>query len=100
MAGVRAGLNDMDENKFVNALRDTIESDTHPDGISRALSIETGAIYAQDYYFYHNKEDPSFNQCLSAFKSQIIECDDISKNKSQINLKVEKAEYEAPNHHV
>lgn len=50
--------------------------------------------------FYHNKEDPSFNQCLSAFKSQIIECDDISKNKSQINLKVEKAEYEAPNHHV
>ena len=33
MAGVRAGLNGMDEGKIIRSLEDALESDTHPDGL-------------------------------------------------------------------
>ena len=42
MAGVRAGLNGMDEGKMEASLGGTVESETHPDGAARVAAIEAG----------------------------------------------------------
>ncbi len=86
MAGVRAGLNNMDETKLVDALQDTVECDTHPDGVLRAISIESGINYAQDYY-HINHRAPTFKECLDEFESQFVETDNYqSTSLAQVNL--------------
>lgn len=66
MAGVRAGLNNMDVTTLENALGDTVESDSHPDGTLRVDAIEMGVDFAyqylQDYGF-----PPTFNECYKHF---------------------------------
>ena len=68
MAGVRAGLNHMDESKIVSALSDTIESTTHPDGALRAQAVEQGVVFAHEYMEKHNGTPPSFSDCLEDFE--------------------------------
>ncbi len=87
LAGVRAGLNGMDEEKMVYSLEDTLESDSHPDGLLRAESIKAGAQYAKEYYAI-NDEAPSFSECLERFDKKL---DELSGNLfgslQEINLK-------------
>ena len=89
MAGVRAGLNGMDEGKIIRSLEDALESDTHPDGLLRAETISSGAQYAKEYMAINN-EAPSFSECLERFDKKL---DEMSGNlldaTQEINLKEE-----------
>lgn len=89
MAGVRAGLNGMDEGKIIRSLEDTLESDTHPDGLLRAETISSGAQYAKEYMAINN-EAPSFSECLERFDKKLDEMSGNLLNATQeINLKEE-----------
>lgn len=67
MAGVRAGLNGMDEGKMEASLSGTPESETHPDGAARVAAIEAGVSFAHDYMEAHNGVPPTFSDCLDHF---------------------------------
>lgn len=67
MAGVRAGLQGLDEGKMEKALGHTYDSTTHPDGVDRVASIEKGVSFAQSYMDSHNGKAPSFADCLDYF---------------------------------
>ena len=69
MAGVRAGLNDIDVSQMENSLADTPVSDSHPCGADRVDSIEAGVRFAQEYYKEHGVA-PTFSECLDYFKSE------------------------------
>ena len=66
MAGVRAGLNDIDVSQMENSLMYTPETETHPAGADRVESIEAGVRFAQEYYAEYN-ETPTFDECLDHF---------------------------------
>lgn len=66
MAGVRAGLNNMDVYQMENALLYTPESESHPAGIDRVNAIENGVQFAQAYVAEYNIA-PTFSECLDAF---------------------------------
>lgn len=86
MAGVRAGLNGMDEGKMAASLENTIESETHPDGAARVQAIEAGVAFAHEYMEAHNGTPPTFSDCLEHFEQKY----DIAQNNSnQINLRPE-----------
>ena len=86
MAGVRAGLNGMDEGKIIRSLEDTLESDSHPDGLLRAEAISSGAQYAKEYMAINN-EAPSFSECLERFDKKLDEMSGNLLNATQeINL--------------
>ena len=63
MAGVRAGLNGMDEGKLISALQGTEKSETHPSGMIRAQAIEEGVSFAHKYMQTHD-EPPTLSDCL------------------------------------
>lgn len=86
MAGVRAGLNGLDEGKMAASLADTVESSTHPDGASRVEAIEAGVAFAHDYMDAHNGMPPSFSDCLEHFEQSDI-CKDADKRI--VNLRPE-----------
>lgn len=67
MAGVRAGLNGMDEGKMEASLSGTVESESHPDGVARVAAIEAGVSFAHDYMEAHNGVPPTFSDCLDHF---------------------------------
>lgn len=67
MAGVRAGLNGMDEGKMAASLSGTAESESHPDGVARVAAIEAGVSFAHEYMEAHNGTPPSFSECLDHF---------------------------------
>lgn len=67
MAGVRAGLNGMDEGKMQASLADTPASESHPDGQARIESIENGVAFAHEYWNEHHKA-PTFTDCLEHFE--------------------------------
>ena len=67
MAGVRAGLNGMDEGKMAASLSGTAESESHPDGVARVAAIEAGVSFAHEYMGTHNGTPPSFSECLDHF---------------------------------
>lgn len=71
MAGVRAGLNDIDVSQLKDSLIDTPNSITHPDGLSRVDAIDAGMDFAKDYYYEHG-EAPTFDECLNDFKENMI----------------------------
>lgn len=79
----------MDEEKMVHSLDDTLESDSHPNGLLRAESIKAGAQYAREYYAINNKT-PSFSGYLERFDKKL---DELSENYfgslQEINLKEE-----------
>ena len=89
LAGVRAGLNGMDEEKLIRSLEETTESTSHPDGILRAEAIRAGAQYAKEYMAINN-EAPTFSKCLERFDKKL---DELSGNildvTQDINLKNE-----------
>lgn len=89
LAGVRAGLNGMDEEKLVRSLEETTESASHPDGMLRAEAIRGGAQYAKEYVAINN-EAPTFSKCLERFDKKL---DEMSGNildvAQDINLKIE-----------
>lgn len=68
MAGVRAGLNNIDVSQMENSLLYTPESESHPVGTERVQSIEAGVRFAQEYYAEYNMP-PSFDECLENFKT-------------------------------
>ena len=88
MAGVRAGLNNMDFSQMEASLVDTTASDSHPGGADRVIAINKGVEYAQEYKDDHGYA-PSFNECLIAFKEEYQisqnEMGDVSEH--QINLR-------------
>lgn len=67
MAGVRAGLNDMDFTKMESSLADSEESDSHPGGAARVEAIETGVEYAHDFMNKFHRA-PTFSECLEHFE--------------------------------
>lgn len=86
MAGIRAGLNGMDEGKLAASLADSEESETHPEGAARVQAIEEGVSFAHKYMEEHNGTPPSFSDCLEHFEQQY----DIAQNNTDnINLRPE-----------
>lgn len=67
MAGVRAGLNDIDISHMVNSLRGTMECESHPAGLERVDAIEAGVQFAQDFMDSH-LHAPTFDDCLNDFR--------------------------------
>ena len=88
MAGVRAGLNGMDEGKLASSLSGSEESETHPDGADRVQAIEEGVTFAHRYMEEHNGMPPSFSDCLEHFEQQY---DITQTNTGHINLRPESA---------
>ena len=88
MAGVRAGLNGMDEGKLASSLSGSEESETHPDGAARVQAIEEGVTFAHRYMEEHNGMPPSFSDCLEHFEQQY---DITQTNTGHINLRPESA---------
>lgn len=82
MAGVRAGLNGMDEGKMAASLENTPESETHPDGTARVEAIEAGVSFAHSYMESHNGQPPTFSDCLEHFEQQY----DIAQNDANGNI--------------
>lgn len=86
MAGVRAGLNGMDEGKLAASLASSEESETHPDGTARVKAIEDGVSFAHDYMDSHNGVQPAFSDCLEFFEQQYT----MAQNENgHINLRPE-----------
>lgn len=66
MAGVRAGLNDIDVSQMENSLMYTLETETHPAGVDRVEAIEAGVHFAQQHYAEYNMA-PTFDECIDDF---------------------------------
>lgn len=67
MAGIRAGLNGMDEGKMEASLENTSATSTHPGGLSRVAAIKEGVAYAHEYLESHDGTPPTFSECLEHF---------------------------------
>lgn len=88
MAGVRAGLNGMDEGKMEASLGGTVESETHPDGTARVAAIEAGVSFAHDYMEAHNGTPPTFSDCLDHFNQTDVYASTVTlQEEGQINLR-------------
>lgn len=88
MAGVRAGLNGMDEGKMEASLSGTIESETHPDGVARVAAIEAGVSFAHDYMEAHNGTPPTFSECLDHFNQTDVYASTIPpQEQGHVNLR-------------
>lgn len=88
LAGVRAGLNGMDEGKMMASLEETAESLSHPDGERRVRAIEAGVAFAHEYRESHNGMPPTFSDCLEHFENSDL-CVNASDASGQINLRPE-----------
>lgn len=87
MAGVRAGLNNIDTTDFTSSLEDTQGSDTHPDGTLRVEAVNEGIAYAKQCLTNH--ETPSFVECFMHFqdylnKGEITDDDNTDDNYSNV----------------
>ena len=67
MAGVRAGLNDMDFTKMEASLADSAESESHPGGAERVEAIEAGVDFAHEFMNKYHRA-PTFSECLDHFE--------------------------------
>ena len=72
MAGVRAGLNGVDEGKMVASLSALPETSTHPDGALRVKALEAGVRFAEEFRAEHNGAAPTFTDCLENFQNNGI----------------------------
>lgn len=91
MAGVRAGLNGMDESKMMASLENTVESPSHPDGERRLQAIEAGVAFAHEYRESHNGMPPTFSDCLENFENSDLCANAWTEESGQINLRPEYA---------
>lgn len=73
IAGVRAGLNNMDVSGMEESLVHTEASAAHPAGMNRVDSIEAGVAYAIDYLANHNGEPPSMSECIRDFRHSVLQ---------------------------
>ena len=88
MAGVRAGLNGMDEGKMAASLSGTEESESHPGGAARVAAIEAGVSFAHDYMEEHNGIPPTFSDCLDHFNQTDIYASTVTPQESgHVNLR-------------
>ena len=88
MAGVRAGLNGMDEGKMEASLGGTVESETHPDGAARVAAIEAGVSFAHDYMEAHNGTPPTFSDCLDHFNQTDVYASTVTpQEQGHVNLR-------------
>lgn len=88
MAGVRAGLNGMDEGKMAASLSGTAESESHPDGVARVAAIEAGVSFAHEYMEAHNGTPPSFSECLDHFnKTDVYASTEAPQEPGHVNLR-------------
>lgn len=67
MAGVRAGLNDMDFTKMEASLADSAKSESHPGGAERVEAIEAGVDFAHEFMNKYHRV-PTFSECLDHFE--------------------------------
>lgn len=92
MAGVRAGLNGMDEGKMEASLGGTVESDSHPDGAARVAAIEAGVSFAHEYMEAHNGTPPTFSECLDHFSQTDVYASTVAPQESgHVSLRPEVA---------
>lgn len=92
MAGVRAGLNGMDEGKMEASLSGTAESESHPEGTTRVAAIEAGVSFAHDYMEAHNGVPPTFSDCLDHFNQTDVCASTISPQEAEhVNLRPDAA---------
>lgn len=92
MAGVRAGLNGMDEGKMEASLGGTVESDSHPDGAARVAAIEAGVSFAHEYMEAHNGTPPTFSDCLDHFSQTDVYASTVAPQESgHVSLRPEVA---------
>lgn len=95
MAGVRAGLNGLDEGKMEASVSGTIESETHPDGAARVAAIEAGVSFAHDYMEAHNGTPPTFSECFDHFNQTDVYASTIlPQEQGHVNLRTEIASAE------
>lgn len=92
MAGVRAGLNGVDETIFTNSLRETSESLTHPDGILRTEAINEGIAFAHEFMNIHNGVPPRFSDCLDHFENTDVFRNTYSQIEGLVTLTPEEAD--------
>lgn len=97
MAGVRAGLNGMDEGKMAASLAGTAESSSHPDGAVRVAAIEAGVAFAHDYMETHNGTPPTFTDCLEHFNHTDVYTATLPQEPGHVNLRPEHAFAEVDN---
>lgn len=71
MAGVRAGLNNMDFTKMESSLALSPESESHPAGESRVIAIEEGVDFAHNFMEKYHRP-PTFYDCLEHFEQTDI----------------------------
>lgn len=91
MAGVRAGLNGMEEGKLEASLAETTGSSTHPDGAIRVDAIEEGVAFAHDYMESHHGTPPTFSECLEHFGQTDVYASTLPHEPGHINLRPEHA---------
>lgn len=92
MAGVRAGLNGMDEGKMEASLSGTAESESHPDGAARVEAIEAGVSFAHDYMEAHNGTPPTFSDCLDHFNQTDVYASTVTPQEDgHVNLRPDAA---------
>lgn len=100
LAGVRAGLNGMNEGKMMASLAGTPETDTHPDGMIRISAIEAGVTFAHDYLEEHDGVPPTFSDCMAGFEnSEVFKGSDSTEYTKQVNLSQEHVNQHNDNTH-
>jgi hypothetical protein len=96
MAGIRAGLNGMDEGKIASSLANTEECTSHPDGAMRVQAIEQGVAFAHEYMEEHYGTPPSFSECLEHFEQSDLCIHAFIDTPEQINLRPEDVSLDSP----
>lgn len=98
MAGVRAGLNGMEEGKLEASLVGTTASSSHPDGEIRVNAIEEGVAFAHEYMEAHSIP-PKFSECLEHFGQTDVYASTLPQEPGHINLRPEHAIVDVDNMH-
>lgn len=86
MAGVRAGLNNMDFTKMEASLAGSAESETHPGGATRVEAIEAGVDFAHEFMNKYHRA-PTFSECLDHFEHSDVYAQ--ARGRVDVNLSPE-----------
>ena len=86
MAGVRAGLKDMDFTKMEASLAGSAESETHPGGATRVEAIEAGVDCAHEFMNKYHRA-PTFSECLDHFEHSDVYAQ--ARGRVDVNLSPE-----------